>query len=101
MDQINNFEQFLTDSIRATWERITKLLTSIPDHKITDESLVEIYYRVLANNCKVVATTIIKGPFLDCTLKDVAQGLVSGNMNYMWGTREKPKTKISFTIGTN
>ncbi|MCF7184085.1 retrotransposon gag domain-containing protein, partial [Corynebacterium parakroppenstedtii] len=46
-DQINNFEQLPGDSISTTWEQFTKCLRSIPNHKIVDDALVEIFYHAL------------------------------------------------------
>lgn len=93
-DHINNFEQIPENSISTAWEQFVKYSRSVPDHKITNNSIEEIFYRALYENCKVVAGTITKGPFLNCTFVEVAQRLERvAKTNRAWDTRESTTTK--------
>lgn len=74
----------------------------IPDHKIIDDSLVEIFYRALDDNKKEVADIITGGSFLDSTFAEIAQRLERvDKTNHAWGTRESKTTKSSFLFSTN
>ncbi|MDV3181336.1 MAG: hypothetical protein Q8830_04060, partial [Candidatus Phytoplasma australasiaticum] len=48
-----------------TWERFTKCLRMVPNHKIVDDALVKIFYRALDENSQAYADTIMGGMFLD------------------------------------
>lgn len=72
------------------------------DHKITDDSLVEIFYRALDDNNKAVVDTITRDSFLDCTFVEVVQRLERvATTNRAWGMRDTETTKSFFSISTN
>lgn len=80
----------------------TKCLSSVLDYKIIDDSLVEIFYQALDDNCKVVFDTITYGTFLDCQFSFVAKQLVKvAKTIRAWGSRDKSTTKSSFSISTD
>jgi len=93
-DQINNFHQLPGESIGATWERFTKYLRMVPDHKIVDDSLVEIFYRALDENSKAVADTIMGGVFIDQPFQYIAQRMERVvKTNRAWGQNERDAVK--------
>lgn len=101
-DRINNVQQTLGESISATWERFKKYLRSVPDHRITEDSLHKIFYGALDDNGKAMADTIIRGSFMDYTYVETAQRLEKvAKTNRAWGTRDSKTTRSSFSIGTN
>src|ERR1051325_11511703 len=93
--QINNFLQLPGESIGATWERFTKYLRMVPDHKIVDDSLVEIFYRALDENSKAVADTIMGGGvFIDQPFQYIAQRMERlVKTNRAWGQNERDAAK--------
>src|ERR1051325_8309141 len=92
--QINNFLQLPRESIGATWERFTKYLRMVPDHKIVDDSLVEIFYRALDENSKAVADTIMGGVFIDQPFQYIAQRMERVvKTNRAWGQNERDAVK--------
>lgn len=48
-------------------------LRSVPNHKIVHDSLVEIFYQALDDNCKAVADTITRGSVLNYLILVVAE----------------------------
>lgn len=91
-----------SDTISTTWERFIKCLRSVPDHKIVDDPLVEIFNQALDDNCKEVADTITRGSFLDCTVPIVAERLEKiEKTKHAWGKRDKSTTKSSFVVSTD
>ncbi|XP_055830785.1 uncharacterized protein LOC129899797 [Solanum dulcamara] len=82
-DKIKNFQQLPGESICRAWERFVKYLQSVPNHRITDESLLELFYHALDDNGKVIADTITGGAFLANTFQEAIERL----------DREDPSTK--------
>lgn len=85
----HNFSQIPGESISATWEQFVKYLRSVPGHIISHDSLVQIFYQELDDKSKVVANTIIRGSFLDCTFAEITYKMERvAKTNHVWGIRD-------------
>lgn len=97
--QINNFEQLPSDSISTMQERITICLRSIPDHKIVDDTLVEIVYCALDENSQACTDTIMGGMFwINLFAKIVEQMEQVVKTNHAWGHQKRASMRSSCVV---
>lgn len=101
--RINNFQQTPGESISAAWERFTKYFRSVLDHQITENSLLEIFYRVFFyDNGNAVLETITGVSFMDFMFIEATRSLEKvAKTNREWGTRDTETIKSSFSVGRN
>ena len=71
-DRVNNFVALPGESFSSSWDRFTSFLTSIPNHRIDDESLNEYFNRGPDDNNKALLDTIAGGSYGECPYAEIA-----------------------------
>ena len=72
-DRVNNFVALPGELVSSSLDRFTSFLTSVPNHRIDDDSLKEYFDRGQDDNIKVVLDTIACGSYGQCPYDEIAE----------------------------
>ncbi|XP_049373432.1 uncharacterized protein LOC125838412 [Solanum verrucosum] len=80
-DKLNNFAALPRESISSSWDKFTRFMKSVSNHRIDDESLNEYFYQGQDDNGKVVLDTIARESY--GSISDIwCQGQGNQGRNY-------------------
>lgn len=63
-NEIYNFKQLHSEVLYMKWLRLKNKLQNAPNHRITEKSLIEIFYIAFNANTKALTDTITRGFFM-------------------------------------
>lgn len=88
------------EALHETRLRFNKKLTKCLNHRITNESLLEIFYRSLNNNNKAVVDTVVGGALMSHSWEEATTILDRvTKTNRAWHTREAEVAAATYAIG--
>ena len=74
-DRLNNIAELSGESISSSWDRFTSFLRSVPNERIDDESLNELFYGGKHDNNKTLLDTIVVGSYGQFPYDEIAEKL--------------------------
>lgn len=71
-DEINNFRELPIEALHETWLQFNMKLKQFPNHKVTDDHLMDTFYISLNETTKPIADTMVGGSFMKHNCTNVA-----------------------------